>query len=156
MLSLKHSPYALGQIYGITIGILILDSLSSGDWRLYLIILAIPTFIVAILVLVLLEVSPRYALLMGDIDQGIIETQKMMDQNGVDLSGEAKYENWQEKLKNWAQSLREVSAYGKKESYSDLFKGKYAHITPVLWVAWFTDVFVYYGLIFMVPYTIQQ
>ena len=49
-----------------------------------------------------------------------------------------------------------MSAYAEKESYGDLFKGKFCHITPVLWVAWFTDVFVYYGLIFMVPYTIQQ
>jgi hypothetical protein len=43
-----------------------------------------------------------------------------------------------------------------KESFSDLFKGKYARITPVLWMVWFSDVFIYYGLIFLVPYTMTQ
>ena len=133
-----------------------LDSLSQGDWRLYLVILAIPTLVVALLVMTLLEPSPRYAMLMGDIPTGIAQTEKMLRDNGVDINGEEKFINWQGKVTAWARGLRSLSSFAKKESYSDLFKGKYGHITPVLWVSWFTDVFVYYGLIFMVPYTIQQ
>ena len=73
---------------------MVLDSLDTGDWRLYLIILAIPTLLVAILVLVLLETSPRYAMLMGDVDTGIKETEKMIKKNGVDLSGNEKLVDW--------------------------------------------------------------
>lgn len=49
-----------------------------------------------------------------------------------------------------------MDSYASKESFSDLFKGKYSCITPILWIVWFSDVFIYYGLIFMVPYTISR
>ena len=36
----------------------------------------------------------------------------------------------------------------------DLFNEKYCVITSILWVDWFGNIFIYYGLIFMIPITL--
>ncbi len=42
----------------------------------------------------------------------------------------------------------------RKASLSDLFNEKYVVITSILWVDWFGNIFIYYGLIFMIPITL--
>lgn len=81
-------------MFAITLGYLILDSLNSGDWRTYLVILAMPMLFVSIFAILLLDNTPRYELLMGDLDEGIKETEKMVEENGVNLEDEEEFENW--------------------------------------------------------------
>jgi len=45
-------------------------------------------FFVTIIVYYTIEDTPRYELLMGDLDKGILLTEALIEENGVDLSDE--------------------------------------------------------------------
>ena len=54
----------------------------------------------------------------------------------------------------YALKTKTISMNTNKGSFFDLFNEKYRVITSILWVDWFSNIFIYYGLIFMIPLTL--
>ena len=59
-------------------------------------------------------------------------------------------------LLTWAVVTREIAMKTERASLADLFNKKYRYITSILWVDWFSNIFIYYGLIFMIPLTLYE
>ena len=53
-----------------------------------------------------------------------------------------------------AERTKNMAMTTKKGNLADLFNEKYCRITSILWVDWFGNIFLYYGLIFMIPLTL--
>ena len=57
------------------------------------------------------------------------------------------------KIINWAKRMNENI---KSTSLKELFKGYYKTITPMVWIIFFTTMFLYLGVIFTVPLTMIE
>ena len=67
-----------------------------------------------------------------------------------------KFENLDLKLQQWRNRILKTDLENqkkKKVSFRQLFHGQYIKITPIFWYNWFTSVFTYYGIVFMIPQT---
>ncbi len=55
----------------------------------------------------------------------------------------------------WSQYQNELNINNEKGNYKNLFKGKTRNITIILSMCWFCNSFVYYGITFVLPLSLE-
>lgn len=59
-------------------------------------------------------------------------------------------------LKNWSRDLNSTGiGHGSKGNISMLFEGEGKLITPLVWINWFSLSFIYYGIVVLMPTTMD-
>lgn len=98
--------FAIGQLFGLFIAALTLESLDRGNWRALTFWCTLPGILAWVLSLFKLHESPRFALLSGQKDLAfeIIEQMIATNESKLLLNEEAKI-----KLLNWVHAMNRIS-----------------------------------------------
>ena len=155
-MALLTASMVIGELYGSLIAYFFLTNLSTGDWRVLIILCTVPGVFSWILSLVYLKESPRYELIRGHYTEAFAIIEQMAKDNRSDeykeLSGDVR-----RKLLQWSESINnDISQNADVASLKCLFKNERKYITPLLWFNWFTSSFVYYGIIVFLPYILEK
>jgi putative MFS transporter len=145
-----NSLFSFGQFVGAVIGYFTLNSLSNGNWRLMLLICSIPPIIVWYGTWKYLKESPMFVILRGDFDDGI----KILNEIGIINLGPSfkKFtENEINNLIKWKENKPQIKM-DYIESIKNLFNAKYKKITILMWINWFCITYVFYGIVFILPF----
>ena len=144
---ITNSFFSIGSLLGCLIGYFVLDSLTSGNWRLMLVFSSVPSLVVWYGTWKFTEESPRFEVVMGRTENGLRilnKIGKMNDPQFVELDPSVIGE-----LNEWRKDIYnedEVATIG------PLFKGINLIITTSLLIIWFGLNVVYYGAIFISPF----
>ena len=114
--------------------------------------MAITCVIPTILSFVYLRETPRFLMMNGDYERAFSELAFIMESNGCTGSEMLSPQNRQ-RMVQWAEKL---TAQTRQARFSELFRGKYRIITPLLCTCWFVTNLIMYGIIFYVPLTMVE
>jgi putative MFS transporter len=155
-----NTIFSVGQFLAAIISYFCLSNLSSGNWRLLLLICSIPPILVWYGCVKYLRESPRFIILKdNNIDDGI----KILNEIGrinkgdnfkeFNESDKISLKIWKEQMNNMHHNFDDVFMNFKK-----LFSktNNYRLITTCMWIAWFGINFVCYGLIFILPLFLNE
>jgi MFS family permease len=149
-LGLLNLGVSIGQVYALFVAWITLDDLSSGNWRLMLVVSSIPSLLLWFCTWQFTYESPRYHIVMGEIEASCEILNKIGTLNKGDqyipITEEEK-----EQLRIWSKSnfnSEEVA------DWKELLNDEYRKITYSIWVfSWALNV-LFYGLIFILPFII--
>lgn len=154
-MALIQLSLSFGMIFGICMGLVILDDLKHGNWRLLIAVCTFPVILSFICSLLFLEESPRYEIVIGKYDSAF----KIIDNINA-MNGRRKFEKLSTDQKNglikWSFNLSKTFLPEDAASVRALFKDHGKLITPILWIDWFATSFIYYGIVFFLPETIEK
>ena len=140
--------FTLGKIYACFVAWFTLNDLTSGNWRAMLVFCTLPTIVVWFGTWKFLDESPRYLVVVGRIEEGVNVLNKIGEKNNgkayVCISEQEKTA-----LQNWHRST-----FNKNDiaSVRALFGPSYKRITICLWIMWSSLNFIFYGMIFILPF----
>ena len=159
-----NSLFSVGQLLATLIAYFCLNSLGSGNWRLLLLFCSFPSIVVWYICYKYLMESPRYIFLKDEISLGIDILNKMMRFNAKDNENitlfSLEYDG--PRFKEWADHVNSAHENHEKDYHymisfiTSLFKDKYIRITVCMWIAWFGINFVFYGLVFILPFFLSE
>lgn len=159
-----NSIFSLGQFIAITMAYFCLNNLGSGNWRLFLLLCSFPSLVIWYLCYKYLMESPRYLILKMNISLGVEILNKMIKFNNEDnvKNNIFSIEKDGVLFKKWAESLYYNNNDDlQNENYvsnflKSLFKKKYLRVTICLWISWFGINFIFYGLVFILPFFLNE
>lgn len=148
--------YTLGELCIILIAYCSLTSLTEGHWRILVGFASIPAILTFFLSLILLKETPRYLLTKGRSQEAIEVFKEIGKINGkkVDIS--------QEEIERVIQNIGKETEEEKKQNanvlrtFPQLFHRKLWLNTLLLWLAWFSINFSYYGISLLLPTTTKE
>jgi len=143
--------FTLGILFSCFAAWLTLDDLTSGNWRAMLILSTLPAVVVWFGSWRYLYESPRYQMVMGQIE----ESCETLNKIGLVNKGE-QYTKITEAEKtaisDWQRNnFKTEDVANIKALFSDKFKG----ITSSLWLMWWSLNFLQYGLVFILPFILS-
>jgi len=128
-------------------------TLSNHDWRLFVVLCAIPCILSTILGIRLVPESPRWLLTQTQTKQATHQNQNY-EQQALDILRKAAKRNGLNPYETFPLSTRLINGSNnehqkqhKEPSLSDLLSPKWRKITLNLWAAWFGLSITYYGAI---------
>ncbi len=133
LLVILESFWAFGWTAAAVIAFLIIPNFEDG-WKFAFFIGFLPAFYVFYLRRSIPE-SPRYLASVGNIEEATKVVRWMEKECGVES----------------IELAAEPSVTKSKSKISDLFEGKYARRTLMLWILWFSMVYSYYGIFTWLP-----
>ena len=158
-----NSLFSVGQFIATLIAYFCLNNLGSGNWRLLLMFCSFPSLIVWYLCYKYMLESPRYIMLKMDIENGIDILNKMVIFNTEKTKKPSLFsmEEHGMEFRKWAEHVNSFHQHDHERHYlisfvSSLFKDKYIRITLCMWLAWFGINFVFYGLVFILPFFLSE
>jgi MFS transporter, putative metabolite:H+ symporter len=146
---------SIGQLYGILIGYLVLQDLSTGNWRALIAYSTIPGCLAALACFFILDESARFELLNGNEESSFKILDKMNNENGR-INLESLDDQTRNSLLEWTHQQSLMTLKDEKGSIKSLFKGDGKYITPMIWLNWFSSSFIYYGILVMLPYILEK
>ena len=144
--------FTVGEMTAVLVAYLTLTTPSSGNWRLLVIWVTVPLIFSAILSFRNLKESPRFALF-NNFDEGceILNYMYKVNKNEpIAIDSEERVE-----LNNWIQ-LQNETVDSNKSSIAALLSPQVRYVTILIWIMWFTLSFVYYGIIYVIPKTLND
>ncbi len=144
--------FTIGEILACGISLIVLDSVSSGNWRALFFWIAQPILLCVVAIIYLVHESPRYEIVVKkNFQEGRRTLEGMFWANKIGLElGEED----EEKLEKWVNSRdfknEEVG------SVSALFIGKMKQVTILLWIIWMVLSLVYYGMVYTLPLALDS
>lgn len=158
-----NSLFSVGQFIATIIAYFCLSSLGSGNWRLLLFFCSFPSLVVWYLSYKYLMESPRFVILKMEIEQGIEILNKMifLNTNKNEKSMLFSLQKEGMMLKRWAENFH-LNHKKNNEKFqffnfiTSLFEQKYCKITIGMWISWFGINFLFYGLVFILPFFLNQ
>jgi MFS family permease len=154
--------FSVGQFLATIFAWMCLSSLSSGNWRAMLFICSLPPLLVWYGSYKYLKESPCFVIMKGNLDEGI----NLLNQIGTINKGnnfkfykEKDYKLFQEWKMNIDalhdnQSSENEIKNNLKTMLSD--KNSFRRITLSMWASWFGINFVLYGLVFILPFFLNE
>ena len=146
---------SIGQLYGILVGYLVMQDLSTGNWRALIAFSTIPGCFAALACFFILDESARFELLNGNEESSLKILGKMNSENGK-MNMESIDDRTRDGLIEWTQQQNRMNLKEDKGSIKSLFKGDGKFITPMIWLNWFSSSFIYYGILVMFPYILEK
>jgi len=144
--------FTLGELLTCGSAFFTLDGVSSGNWRLLIIIVAQPALLCWLGLFYLYE-SPRYLMTVKkDFDKGFDILMKIADENKKNdiLNTEDR-----ERLQRWSDNNDKNQSENKVARISALFTDRTKYITMYLWPVWFVLCLSYYGMVAILPQIVQ-
>ncbi len=154
LVTLMGAAFAMGELVAAWVAWVFLDSLDEGNWRGAVFWLCLPALISVSYLYYKLDECARYQYLNHQEDDGWAILNTMAEDNLRPEQRGFLTEDTRTALLTWAVVTREIVMKTEKASMLDLFNKKYRSITSILWVDWFSNIFIYYGIIFMIPLTL--
>lgn len=158
-----NSLFSVGQFIATLIAYFCLKSLESGNWRVLLLFCSFPSIFVWFMSYRYMIESPRFTLLKMEIAQGIEDLNKIVIFNAtknVDKDKLFSIEKDSLKFKLWAMNINNHHHQQKEIRFytfiTSLFHEKYKRITICMWNTWFAINFVFYGLVFILPFFLND
>ena len=139
--------FVIGMMYAMTISKTFLQDLTKGNWRLMLLLAAVPSFIVFIGAWRYLLESPRFLIANGDMSQGISNLTLIGIRNkGTRYFTIAPAD--QEEIASWARNL-----FVTKEtpSWKNILRKQHRKTTLCLLTNWFGLSHNFFGMIYILP-----
>ena len=155
VITLGSACLFMGQLFACLLGLLTLQSLDKGDWRLLTIYSTLPAVVSMIMSFFYLDESMRYLLIKGKVEEAF-ELLSKSAKNSRHPDMRKLNRDHKESLKKWtafqptSQSQEEVSSIRK------LFENGFSRITLILWFSWFVHSFCYFGLTLFFPYILNK
>ena len=138
--------FIAGMLLIILLAIVFLSAFGGGSWRIVLILAALPILVAYIMLLFTIKESPRFLASRKRHAEAIDVLNFMGEMNQKpSLTGD------EEKILIQYQPLAMEKGFGK---VNILFKEQYRRNTYQLMFLWFSAVFTYYGLLFILPQTL--
>jgi putative MFS transporter len=149
--------FSIGQVIAVLIASICLEDLSSGNWRLMLFICSLPPILVYIGCYKYMLESPRLVIIKGNITEGIniLNNIQMINNEENDIFQKFNFEKDYEVLERWRETTQEnltdenilTKLYCLFNKTNNNFR-----ITICLWINWFSNNFLAYGLVFILPF----
>lgn len=114
---------------------------------------SLPGGVAWLVCLLVLEESSRFELISRHKDTAFEILEKMIKWNKSDLVLD---EEIKHKLSNWANVMNKMAKHHSNGSIVSLFEGEKLRTTCLIWFNWFTLSFMYYGIVLLLPYTLQN
>lgn len=168
ILVIVTSFFSFGQLLSIIIAWFCLKDLGEGNWRLMLIICSFPLLLVWFGCYKFLLESPRYTMIYKDISSGIDILNEVILYNerksNLGFGSKARkfsLENDYAIFKNWIDIMKADFLGNTKENFflhklKEILHGRYLKITIGLWTAWFCINFAAYGILFILPFLLDE
>ncbi|EAS04378.1 MFS transporter (macronuclear) [Tetrahymena thermophila SB210] len=142
---------SVGKLVGCILAMICLDSFTSGNWKLMMMLSSISSLFVFIASSSYLQESPRFLLATGKQEEGfdiIDRIIKINDAQAPVLSQEEK-----DSLKAWSSQV-----YNKEHQASilALFQDDLKGITIRMWICWFMENAMYFGQLVIMPFILGQ
>jgi len=158
-----NSLFSVGQFLATLIAYFCLNNLGSGNWRLLLMFCSFPSIIVWYLCYKFMMESPRYIMLKLDIEKGIEILNEMVKFNTEKNKKPSCFSMEEDgaKFRKWVDHVHENHEHDHDRHYlitfiTSLFKDKYIRITICMWISWFGINFIFYGLVFILPFFLSE
>lgn len=133
---------------------------SSGNWRGLLFYSSVLGLLCFILLLAWLDESPRYNLVKGNghYDEAFATIDKMFKANYKQVSSEELTLSKEVKqgLRAWSEDYNLQSYDEKPADIKTLFTKSNYKKTLIIWYVWFVNNFSYYGIVFLLPKTLDK
>ena len=154
------SVFSIGQLIAIFAAYLCLDNLTTGNWRLMLLLCSFPSLIVWYGCYKYLLESPRYVMLTQDVQSGMEILNYVMRFNKQNEEKLFSLEKDSQDFEVWRNFVNEEFEDQKGNFFikkiKDIFNDKYWKITLGIWAAWFGVNFAAYGLVFILPFFLNE
>ncbi|KRX08085.1 Major facilitator superfamily domain, general substrate transporter [Pseudocohnilembus persalinus] len=152
-MSIIQVSIAIGQMFGLLIGYLTLDgNLQFGHWRILIIICSVPGIMAWLGGYFFLDESPLFCLANKQYDKCFEILERINIINGQQNIQQLD-ETMKTQLVQWSKNSHKQQQTG---SIKDLYQGKYKQVTLIIWANWFSIMFVYYGIVLMMPYILSK
>ena len=156
-----NTLFSVGQFLAAFIAYFFLDSLSSGNWRMMLFICSFPPLFVWYGSYKYLIESPRYIILKENIENGIVVLNKIGRMNKGEQFREFSMKEDNKDIEMWKKNM--IRKHGEDNNNSfDNFKKLFSErnkiklITICMWTTWFSINFVFYGIVFIIPFFLNE
>lgn len=152
--------YTMGELVACVVAYLTLDTLTSGNTTALLLITTFPAIISFVCFLVFLDESPRHELIIGNTENAFLILEKMYKYNkrrpeGLELT-EAEKDEIIELHTRGSSTRDSVTETISLKQMSQLFKGLYSRITPIVWLNWLVNSLTYFGIQYILPSTLAE
>ena len=144
--------YTLGKLYAIGTASICLDSLSSGNWRMMLILSSLPSLVVFLGTWLYLKESPRFLVAKGKVAEGAEVLNQISKANDTNRLVDRREK---EALLDWHYHFNYKSPIAQRHPLHNLLSAKFKRITILLWLIWFALNFVFYGMILILPFMLS-
>ena len=144
--------FTIGSLYGCLIALLTLDTLSSGNWRLMLLLGSLPGLVAWFGLWLFVSESPRYEISRGHVEQAVSIMNRVGYMNDPEFR-QIRLAEVQEGLQNWSQKTFNEQ---ERANISIVFSPKNRLMTICLLVLKFGMDFVLYGMTFIAPYILDK
>lgn len=154
--------FSVGQFLATVFAWICLSSLSSGNWRAMLFICSLPPLFVWYGSYKYLKESPCFVIMKGNLEEGI----DLLNYIGM-INKENNFKMYEGKdflkFQEWKQNIDALHNIKSSENeIKDNFKtilsdkNNFRRITLSMWVSWFGINFVLYGLVFILPFFLNE
>jgi putative MFS transporter len=153
-----NALFSVGQFFATIFAWFFLNSLSSVNWRGMLLFCSFPPLIVWYGSMKYLEESPPFIIVKNDIKTGLELLNKIGTINKPDTFtpfSEKDYPDF-EKWKQVTTNDNENTEKNITNNILTLISPKFRRITLSMWLSWFGINFVLYGLIFILPFFLNE
>jgi len=140
--------FQVGMLSVVLLAFWLIPDLDSGNWRLLLILVSIPSGVSLLLQIFWGDESPRYEAINERFDRAVEILNKMAKLNKKDQLTQEEMAIVKSTQKS------EVESVGKR--IAKMFGEKYLKTTLQLFYLWFMSGFVYYGLVFILPRSLSE
>jgi len=146
------SVFTLGEMFACLVAYVSLPTPTTGNWTPLVLWVTIPALFSFLLAIRYLKESPRFAVF-ENVEKGIEVLDYMHRVNHENRPLVIQKED-EIQLKNWVRyQLENINL--ERSSLASLFLPENKLITTCVWTMWFALSFVYYGVIYIVPKTLQ-
>jgi putative MFS transporter len=153
-----NALFSVGQFLATIFAWFFLSSLSSGNWRGMLLFCSFPPLIVWYGSMKYLKESPPFIIVKYDLQTGIDLLNQIGDINKPDTYIPFTEKDVQD-FQKWKQNTTNEKESSEKNILSDiltLISPIFRRITLSMWLSWFGINFVLYGLIFILPFFLNE
>lgn len=150
MLLILNFTLTIGKLYACLLGYIFLEDMFYGNWRGLMASSSLTPLLVFFLSIFVLKESPRYLCVANKFDEAFVILEYMAIKNGKNIDVSI---NEREEIINWYKLNNNENEKG---SIKTLFNKKYLKITIILWIMWFSNNFMYYGQLVILPFLFEK
>lgn len=147
---------SLGKLIGCFLAMICLDSFSSGNWRLMMVLSSFPSLIVFFASSAFLMESPRFLLANQQYEESILVINKMIEINSNADATIDKSPLTREEASSIIETAKSMHGHIPQASFKALFKGELFGITLRMWVVWFMENAMYFGQLVIIPFILGK
>lgn len=151
--------YPLGEIFAVILSYFTINDDYINDWRVLIFTTSVFPIFSFVVCLVLLDDTARELILNNKLVKGVLILKKMEKYNMKNVKTSVLGESTVKEIEEWAKEIRIAEGdteFIVRDQFRILFQGDYKIITPLLWIVWFSTNFLYYGIVFILPLTLDK